>query len=107
MKVQSAADTASMAAANTIANCTVRRVLRDRNGFTDSCRGSSAETSMSVGRHWHGRRPERDSEALAAIARGYGLRDAVARSAQIGVPHRQPGRLIGRIGKGDDSAAVR
>ena len=90
MKVESAADTASIATANSSANWTVRRALSDRK-----------ERTRSVIRHWHCRRrwPKADLEGGRALRRRDLLRDSHAEGffgavKRLGAKYRTPIVLV-------------
>src|SRR4051794_4506710 len=90
MKLDSAAETASIAAANSNANWTVSRALRERNGRMPL---------IVRHRHRRRRRPQPDLEVETALRRCNGLLDEPTRGPKIGVPYGQPGRATGRIGE--------
>src|SRR5947209_19290707 len=97
MKLDSAADTASIAAPNSSANCTVRRALNERNG----------RIALIV-RHGHrrGRRAETNLDTEVALGGTDGLLELAAGRAQIRVPQGQPRRRVGRVGKGGDALGI-
>src|SRR4051812_15019960 len=96
MKLDSAAVTASIAAAKSKANCTVRRALKERNG----------RTSLIV-RHCHRRRrPQPDLEAQVPLAPGDSLTAVLPRRPQVRVPDGDPCRWAGRAGEAGNALHV-
>src|SRR3954468_1567158 len=97
MKLDKAAETASIAAAKSSANWTVSRALKERNG----------RITLIV-RHCHRRRgSQADLEAEAALSRGDGLLNQAARRPQIGVPDGETRRCVWRVTERSDSLGIR
>src|SRR4051794_33417650 len=87
MKLDKAAETASIAAAKSSANCTVSRALKERNG----------RIALIV-RHCHcRRRSQADLKAEIALGRCEGLLNQPAGRAQIGMPDGETRRCVWRV----------
>src|SRR5687768_11499710 len=96
MNVDSAADTPSIATANSSANWTVRRALSERK-----------RRALVIMAHRQRRRAQIDREAFRAPAGSDAPGERIARRPKIGVPNAQPRRRVGRVGELDDALAVR
>src|ERR1700745_1523904 len=96
MKVERAAETASIAAAKTTANCTVRRVLSERKDRIGSI----------IHRHRRRRWPKPDREACAMLIQRDCLLHRPVRSAQIRMPDNYPSGGIGSVSKLDDPLRI-
>src|SRR5437763_16982196 len=96
MRVESAAETASIVTANNSANWTDRRALRERNG-----------RMRSIVRHRHCRgRAQADLEAEAVLRGSDRLLELTARGAQIGVPEGEPRGRVRHIRERSHAARI-
>src|SRR5579884_456785 len=98
MKVESAADTASIAAANRSANCTVSRALRDLNG-----RIGSVIRHRHLDRWWS----EPNLKTHRALRGSDFLMYFAAWCAQQRVPDDNPGGRVRRVIEGRDPLPIR
>src|SRR5687768_5331575 len=96
MNVDSAADTPSIATANSSANWTVRRALSERK-----------RRALVIMAHRQRRRTQVHGEAFRSPPRRDAFDEQIARRSKIGVPDAQPRRRVGSVGELHDALAVR